>query len=69
MDIELLQQLQEDGYRYLFKKYGDIAFHPIKEVPDKLSVTPLQEDTLVSLEDALTYAKSEELKDSFIVLE
>ncbi|WP_149912727.1 hypothetical protein [Sphingobacterium cavernae] len=68
MNIDLLNQLKQDGFRYLFRKHDKAAFSPIKQLPEKISDTPLMEDELISIEDAIEFANSLALKNSIIIL-
>lgn len=68
MNTDLLNQLKQEGFKYLFRKHDEAAFSPIKQMPEKISDTPLMEDELISIEDAIEFAKSIDLKNSLIIL-
>jgi len=68
MNIDLLNQLKQEGFKYLFRKHDEAAFSPIKQMPEKISDTPLMEDELISIDDAIEFANSTALKNTLIIL-
>lgn len=61
-----LIRLKQDGYKYLFKKNGCYAYYPSKksleEIIENTSITPLAEDELISLDDAIEFFNEEDLR-------
>ena len=61
MDRQNLLALQNEGYTYLLRKAGEEAYTPIKgdleEVTEQVSVEPLSEDELISIEDAIEFCE------------
>lgn len=72
MDRQVLSALKEGGYTYLIKRHGQNAFTPIKGNLEKsiasLSTTPLFEDFIISIDEAIQMAKTEGLKGEMIIL-
>lgn len=68
MDLNTLKYLEDKGYRYLFCRCGKKAFVPVKKIPDTISDTPLAEDELLSISDAIDNWDSEFLEHRLILL-
>jgi len=66
MVLEDLINLKKDGYTCLFKKKGSYAYFPSKkslgEIIENVSITPLAEDELITLDDAIEFFNQEDLR-------
>ncbi|WP_312905874.1 MULTISPECIES: hypothetical protein [Sphingobacterium] len=66
MVLEELINLKKDGYTCLFKKKGSYAYFPSKKSLEKIieniSITPLAEDELITLDDAIEFFNEEDLR-------
>lgn len=72
MNKKILQGLKEEGYTYLLKKHNENAYHPykgkIENAIKNLSNKPLEEDIILSIDDAIELVDTEALKTVMIVL-
>jgi hypothetical protein len=72
MNKKMLLGLKEEGYTYLLKKHNDKAYHPykgkMKNAIENLSNKPLEEDIIISIDEAIKFADTEGLKTEMIVL-
>lgn len=68
MNTYILKQLKQQGFKFLFRRYEEIGFKPIIDMPEYISDTPLKEDELISIDDAIEFANSESLKNTLIIL-
>ena len=63
---EELINLKADGYTCLFKKKDSYAYYPSKksleEIIENVSITPLAEDELITLDDAIEFFNEEDLR-------
>ncbi len=72
MNEKILSYLKGEGFTYLWRKFGERAYRPMKgnleQLPARSNITPLWEDDLLSIEDALLLAGTESVQDDWIVL-
>ncbi|WP_164126215.1 hypothetical protein [Sphingobacterium luzhongxinii] len=68
MDLNTLKYLEDKGYRYLLRSFGKKAFVPLRKVPNRVSDTPLAEDELLSISDAIDNWDSEFLEYRLIIV-
>jgi len=61
-----LIKLRKDGYTCLYRKKNSYAYHPSKksleEIIEDVSTTPLAEDDLITLDDAIEFFNEEDLR-------
>lgn len=69
---EDLLQLIEEGYTFLRRKNGELAYRPLKgsliENLNKVSVEPMKEDDLIPISNALEYFDNDNFERAFIIL-
>lgn len=67
-----LLQLIADGYTFLRRKNGELAYRPLKgsliENLSKVSVEPMKEDDLIPISNALEYFDNDDFEKAFIIL-
>ena len=72
MNEKILSYLKGEGFTYLWRKFGERAYRPMKGTLEQLlarsSITALWEEDLLSIEDALLLAGTESVRDDWIVL-
>ena len=68
---EELILLKQEGYTSLFKKRSGYAYYPskksVEDIAEFISNTPLNEDELISMDDAIEYFDDQDLKYGRIV--
>ncbi|OJY99981.1 MULTISPECIES: hypothetical protein [Sphingobacterium] len=72
MNEKILSYLKREGFMYLWRKFGEHAYKPMKGILEQLlaqtSTTPLWEDDLLSIDDALLLVGTESVQDDWTVL-
>lgn len=72
MNEKILSYLKREGFMYLWRKFGEHAYKPMKGNLEQLLArtcpTPLWEDDLLSIDNALLLVDTESLQDDWIAL-
>lgn len=72
MNEKILIYLKREGFMYLWRKFGEYAYKPMKGNLEQLLArtcpTPLWEDDLLSIDNALLLVDTESLQDDWIAL-
>ncbi|WP_313531430.1 hypothetical protein [Sphingobacterium multivorum] len=72
MNEKILSYLKREGFTYLWRKFGEHAYKPMKGNLEQLlaqtSTTPLAENDLLSIDNALLLVGTESVQDDWIVL-
>jgi hypothetical protein len=72
MNEKILSYLKREGFTYLWRKFGAHAYKPMKGNFEQLfartCTSPLAEDDLLSIDDALLLVGTESVQDDWIVL-
>lgn len=72
MNEKILSYLKREGFMYLWRKFGEYPYKPMKGNLEQLLArtcpTPLWEDDLLSIDNALLLVDTESLQDDWIAL-
>lgn len=72
MNEKILSYLKREGFMYLWRKFGEYAYKPMKGNLEQLLArtcpTPLWEDDLLSIDNALLLVDTESLQDDWNAL-
>lgn len=72
MNEKIISYLNREGFMYLWRKFGEYAYKPMKGNLEQLLArtcpTPLWEDDLLSIDNALLLVDTESLQDDWIAL-
>lgn len=73
LTLELLIRLKDEGFRALISRHKEDFYVPskqgIEELSDQISITPLAEDQLIPISDAMQFFYELDLAESKIKLE